>query len=124
MAAPISKAVYELVARAIGRERTSGGTWRWLGKVGNPDWDTADTAKLACESSGLHLDHVARIGVALAGLQAIISQEEDWDAECDDDCSEELWKQGYSEAIGEAASKARATLALLDIEPVRRPRRA
>jgi hypothetical protein len=44
-------------------------------------------------------------------LKAIIDQEETWEAESAEDVNGEEWKDGYSEAIGEAASKARTTLA-------------
>ncbi len=45
-----------------------------------------------------------------ACLLAITDMEDSWDEEYAEDINDDLWKQGYSEALGEAASKAKATL--------------
>lgn len=44
---------YESAAREAGWSKTEGGTWVWDGQTGDPEWDTADTAELACQASDI-----------------------------------------------------------------------
>lgn len=44
---------YEGAAREAGWSKTEGGTWVWDGQTGDPEWDTADTAELACQASDI-----------------------------------------------------------------------